>query len=90
MNTILKLIANPHNSAAKLYADQTDTKILSSSTCSFVEQTVTNLPERLNVLMLSGQIDQHENVILQKALLLLQMELSLLPEYQDSSNCVQP
>ena len=84
MNPSIKSTASPLDSAAISYliTGQNDVPNLSNSTCLFVQKTLTDLPDRLKVLNLSGHLDNHEVVFLQQALLLLHVELSLLPEYQ--------
>ena len=52
---------------------------LPNSNGLFVQQAVANLPQKLNLLSLEGQLDPHELIILQKALMLLEIELSFSP-----------
>ena len=86
MNPIVQSNANPLQSAAISYSLTIPAAIpnLSGSTCLFVQKTLTDLPDRLKALNQSGHLNNYEVVFLQQALLLLQVELSLLPEYQVS------
>ena len=86
MNPIIKSTASPLDLAAisNLITSQADIPNLSSSTCLFVQKTLTDLPDRLKALNLSGHLDNHELVFLKQALFLLQIELSQLPEFQGS------
>lgn len=86
MNSLIDKLTHPRPSANlnKSSVFIASNPVLPNPTSLFVQQTVTNLPQKLNLLSLEKRLDPHELILLQKALMLLEIELSLSPAYQQS------
>lgn len=83
MHTLIETDKNVRSlDEASLAYGPTENAAVAHTTYQLIEQTLQDLPARLHTLKLSGQLDIAEVVILEQALLLLQVELSLLPSYQ--------